>query len=122
LILSKVTSSRDAVDKIFHVFKIFDFVEQEIVYESNLYNPELVGRLKSGLYTFVKGHIYYSNNVIKIRYDLLNAKSNAMLKEDEIFDYYFDCFVLQENQKVKADTPLDSMEGHRFGYVISDQS
>lgn len=33
----------------------------------------LVGRLLSGLYTFVNGHIYFNNNVIKIRYDLLKT-------------------------------------------------
>jgi hypothetical protein len=32
---------------------------------------EIIGRLKSNLYNFVEGHIYYGNNVIKIRYDLL---------------------------------------------------
>lgn len=35
-------------------------------------DEELIGRLLSGLYTFVDGHIYYNNNVIKIRYDLLS--------------------------------------------------
>jgi len=34
-------------------------------------SPEIIGRLKSNLYNFVGGHIYYNNKVIKIRYDLL---------------------------------------------------
>jgi hypothetical protein len=34
-------------------------------------NKEIIGRLKSNLYNFVEGHIYFRNKVIKIRYDLL---------------------------------------------------
>ena len=40
--------------------------------ESYLEFTPLIGRLESGLYTFVDGHIYYNNNCIKIRYDLIN--------------------------------------------------
>ena len=36
-------------------------------------NREIIGRLKSNLYNFVEGHIYYGNKVIKIRYDLLES-------------------------------------------------
>lgn len=32
---------------------------------------EIIGRLKSNLYNFTEGHIYYNNKVIKIRYDLI---------------------------------------------------
>jgi len=60
----------------------------------------LIGKLESGLYTFVDGHIYYNNNVIKIRYDLIDQEIESGLgegdkskyKENEIFDYYFDIF------------------------------
>lgn len=71
LILSKSTSTQKATEKNDHFFKIYDLTTQDIVYQDNLHNKELVGRLKSGLYTFVQGHIYYKNNVIKIRYDLI---------------------------------------------------
>ena len=59
--------------KIVYMFKIFDLENQTIMYENDLRFPELIGRLKSGLYAFVGGHIYYNNNVIKIRYDLLEG-------------------------------------------------
>ena len=45
----------------------------EVLYEQPINNPTLIGRLKSGLYTFVDGHIYYNNDVIKIRYDLIHS-------------------------------------------------
>ena len=68
----------------------------------------LIGRLVSGMYTFIDGHIYYNNNVIKIRYDLFNNKG-INYKENELFDYYFNIFDLQPGERVKANTPLESM-------------
>jgi hypothetical protein len=35
-------------------------------------NLELYGRLECGCYQFQGGHIYYNNNVIKVRYDLVD--------------------------------------------------
>ena len=38
---------------------------------------EIIGRLKSNLYNFVEGHIYYRNKVIKVRYDQLERKGRS---------------------------------------------
>ena len=103
------------------MFKIFDLIQKEIDYESDIQIEELIGRLKSGLYAFVKGHIYYNNNVIKIRYDQIHNNKNEQLVENQIFDFYFDCFQLEPYQKVRADTPLDSIRGNRFAYIITDK-
>ena len=48
----------------------------EIEYEAELHFKLLIGRLLSGLYTFVDGHIYYNNNVIKIRYDVIDSHNS----------------------------------------------
>ena len=88
--------------------------------ESVLHFQPLIGRLESGLYTFVDGHIYYNNNVIKIRYDLFN-NSGINYKENEIFDYYFDIFELEPGERVKAKTPLDSFGSHRLAYIVSNK-
>jgi hypothetical protein len=88
--------------------------------ESLLEFKPLIGRLESGLYTFVDGHIYYNNNVIKIRYDLFN-NSGINYKENEIFDYYFEIFELSTGERVKAKTPLDSIRSHRLAYVKSNK-
>ena len=63
--------------------------------ETYIEYPPLVGRLLSGLHTFVDGHIYYSNNVIKIRYDIINEETKNTLKENELFDYYFNIFPIE---------------------------
>jgi hypothetical protein len=51
---------------------IYDLLNRNVEYESKIENKELVGRLESGLYTLVDGHIYYNNHCIKIRYDLIS--------------------------------------------------
>ena len=56
-------------------------------------NPELIGRLKSNLYNFVGGHIYYNNNVIKIRYDLIDCSEEAF-PENHVFDNYMNVLSL----------------------------
>ena len=55
-------------------FKIYDLKTEQTIFDSCITFKPLIGRLNSGLYTFVDGHIYYNNNVIKIRYDLFNNK------------------------------------------------
>ena len=47
--------------------------ERKILFEKIIYNKQLIGRLESGLYTLADGHIYHSNNVIKVRYDLIDS-------------------------------------------------
>lgn len=40
----------------------------------------------SGLFTYADGHIYFSNNGIKIRYDLIESNKGLNLDEKEVFD------------------------------------
>ena len=54
--------------------------------------------MESGLYTLADGHIYFSNNVIKIRYDLINSYQASRYTDDEIFDFYSNIFRLKETE------------------------
>ena len=69
----------------------------------------------------VNGHMYFNNDVIKIRYDQIESKSNRQLTEDEVFDYYTDIFHLARGERVKSGTPLDSIRSHKMTYVTSDK-
>lgn len=73
-------------------FKIFDIEEKRIQLSILIHNPILIGRMLSGLYTIVNGHIYFNNNVIKIRYDLIDQQSSYRYSEKDLFDYYFNIF------------------------------
>ena len=57
-------------------FKMYDFVNKKYIYEAQITDTLLIGRLKSGLFTFADGHIYFNNNAIKIRYDLILGGNN----------------------------------------------
>ena len=56
--------------------------------------------MTSGMYTFADGHIYYNNNVIKIRYDLLKGKGKIReYGEYQIFDYYTNILELDKGKE-----------------------
>jgi hypothetical protein len=54
--------------------KLFDLNKNIQVFEIELTNTYFIGRLISGLCTLIDGHIYFNNNLIKIRYDLIDSK------------------------------------------------
>lgn len=58
-------------------------------------NKELIGRIKSNLFTFINGHLYFNNRVIKCRYDLLEKKGLKELDEDQVFDYFENILLLE---------------------------
>ena len=66
------------------------------------------GILKSNIYTLVDGHMYYNNNVFKIRYDLINDDTLRNLTNEEVFNSYENILDLKNDQQIKMDTPLDS--------------
>ena len=81
----------------------------------------LIGILESGLYTLADGHLYHSNNVIKIRYDLINSPLISKYSSKQIFDFYFDIFKIEKTERIKSTTPLQSNSSHRFAYIIYDK-
>lgn len=64
--------------------------------------------------------MYYKNNAIKIRYDLLSKEGHQILKENEIFDDYRDIIQLQEGMQMQSNSPFDSIKQHRMVYVSQD--
>ena len=74
--------------------------------------------MKSNLYVFIDGHIYYGNKVIKIRYDLLERFKGREIKENILFNYYDSVLDLKPNQLVKSGTPLQSCLYNRLAFVI----
>jgi hypothetical protein len=54
--------------------------------------------LKTNLYNFVEGHIYYGNNVVKIRYDLIDEyhKTGKTVGENQLFDVYHEVLDLED--------------------------
>jgi hypothetical protein len=73
---------------------LFDLETEKFIHKFKLTDTEVIGRMKTNLYHFVGGHIYFNNRVIKVRYDLL-LDATIDLNENVFFDQYID--VLQLN-------------------------
>ena len=71
-----------------HSLKIYDIENEKQLWSGKIKNEELIGRMKSSIYQLVDGHMFYSNNCVKVRYDLLRRNDIQELTEDEVFDYY----------------------------------
>ena len=76
--------------------------EVDVLWHGKIENETLFGRLKSMLFQFIDGHLYYNNDVIKVRFDLLFAKDELKeYNEHEIFDYYTNIMPLKsKNEEV----------------------
>ena len=102
--------------------KIYDLATDRTLWNGRVRNEELIGRLKSSLYTLVDGHIYYNNKVIKIRYDLLRQRNLKDLEEHEVFDYYENILGLDQHETVKTNMPFCSRVHHRLVYLTKNLS
>ena len=78
-------------------FCIYDLEDQKKIYDIPITSKEVIGRFTSGLFDVSNGHIYFGNNVIKIRYDLINSDKKMQFTQDEIFDDYYGIIKIDEN-------------------------
>jgi len=69
MILTGIKNRKDKRDKFICIYCL---KTEKILMNMLVNNSDLIGRLKSNLYNFVGGHIYFNNNVIKIRYDVID--------------------------------------------------
>ena len=69
-------------------FTLYSLTRNELILTISVRKQELIGILKTNLYDFIGGHIYYNDKVIKVRYDLIDTLKGGELKENQLFDYY----------------------------------
>lgn len=103
--------------------KLFDVASSKVQIDIQITNPFVIGVLSSGYYTLVDGHIYHCNSVIKIRYDLLEAKDNTShenLSENDFFDIYKNMFPLRPGCRISSSSLLNNVESHRFAFLSED--
>jgi hypothetical protein len=99
--------------------KIFDLNDKEKeILDCEIFDETLKGILISGNYVIVDGHIYFKNNVIKIRYDLMKRFGINGADEKIYFNQYEEILQLNKNDIIKTNTPLDSIQSHKLAFVI----
>ena len=98
---------------------IYDIDTEKVMYSLMIHSREIIGRLKSNLYNFVEGHLYYGNKVIKIRYDLLERRKGQEIKENHLFDHYADVLSLKsKNYTIKSGLPMQTCLYNKLAYLI----
>ena len=117
VMLLKADAHSQKLDGVVYTFQILDLATLKIELSIEIKNETLIGRLLSGLYTLLNGHLYYNNNVIKIRYDLVASANSYRYSEGDFFDYYFNIFELDDDIRILSSTPLDAIRSHRLAYI-----
>lgn len=104
-------------DKLF--LKVVDIDNPlDIFLECEIQDSEMKGIFLSGQYKLVDGHVYYQNRVIKLRYDLMKEYGGIGQHQEVYFNKYDDMLALEEGETIKIDSPLDSIQAHRFAYIM----
>lgn len=80
----------------------------------------MIGRLKSGLYKAAAGHLYFGNNVIKIRYDILKNAKHGGITDSQAYDYLGDIFFNEKSEKIMATCPEICYTFNKFVYIIKN--
>jgi len=117
MILTGIKNRKEKRDKFICIYCL---KTEKIVMYMLVTNSDLIGRLKSNLYNFVGGHIYFNNNVIKIRYDVIDKQLETH-PENQIFDNYSKVLDLEENDYVQPGTPLQTCLYNKLAYIIGNQ-
>lgn len=117
IILTGIKNLKNRRDKF---LTIFDIDTETVLYTTKIVNKEVIGRLKSNLYNFVEGHIYFGNSLFKIRYDLIdmNAKDGKPICESQLFDTYHNILPLDDNAVVQSGTPLQTCLYNRLAFIV----
>ena len=95
--------------------KLIDLNTKEELYFAQIKNEHLIGRIKTSIYQLLDGHIYYNNNIIKIRYDLM--RQSKTFKDHEVFDFYDEIFDLAKGEIVTTMFPFVSINSHKLFYI-----
>lgn len=69
--------------------KIIELKDKEnIILECELIDEQMKGIFSSGQYKLVDGHVYFSNHVIKLRYDLMKLYGANGTNQEIYFNKY----------------------------------
>jgi len=97
-------------------FNIYDLNKKSNLISVKSDDKDIHGRFFSGYFTFIDGHFYFGNKVIKIRYDLITGQQTRSLNEPQVFDKYDSLIDLMKNETIQSQTPLLCTHYHRMIY------
>ena len=105
LILRPKPSSDKKTHKSEIYLKIWDTNADKIIFENYIMNKSLIGIFQTSCFIYVGDHLYFNNNVIKIRTDLM-VKNNRNVPEEFLFCEYTNIINVHKNEHIKINSPL----------------
>ena len=105
LILRPNPSSDKKTHKSEIYLKIWDTNADKIIFENYIMNKSLIGIFQTSCFIYVGDHLYFNNNVIKIRTDLM-VKNNRNVPEEFLFCEYTNIINVHKNEHIKINSPL----------------
>lgn len=106
MLLSKYIE-KDVSNRLFlKVIRLND--NKDTLLHCEIYDAQMKGIFISGEYTLVDGHVYFNNNAIKLRYDLMEKYPNRTDLQPLFFNQYTDVLNLREGETLKTNCPIDS--------------
>ena len=82
--------------------------DKDTLLHCEISDAQMKGIFISGEYTLVDGHVYFNNNVIKLRYDLMKKYPNRADLQYLFFNQYTNILNLREGETLKTNCPIDS--------------
>lgn len=76
-------------------------------------DPELINRFISRQFLIMNGHMYFDNQVLKIRYDSMLFTKSDFIGENNFIDKYNNILDMKKGERVFAQMPVISMSCHK---------
>ena len=117
ILLTKIINRNAKKQEVLSIFDLAD--EDRLLYRGQVFVPEFLCRFKSGVLTVLKGHIYFRNRIIKIRYDLLRRQKGEEYSSEDILDYFEDILELgaSGDEGISPAMPFVSFSSEKMAYL-----
>jgi len=86
MIVQKAIQRNHRSHRHFRHFILYDLDKRKQILKTDIHNQAMIDRFESGSFTFEGGHIYFNNDVIKLRYDIIEKFGGHNLEEKDIFN------------------------------------
>lgn len=100
---------------------VYDLVLRKRIGVAIMQDPELINRFICRQFTLMDGHMYFDNQVLKVRYDSMMHTKSDFIGENNFIDKYINILDMKRGEKVFAQMPVTSMSCHKQIYLISNQ-
>lgn len=101
-------------------FVIMDMVTQKNIGICYVQDQEVVGRIKTQMFIFLDGHMYFNNEVYKFRYDNMVNTKETNVSEDKFIDKYNGLIDFRQGEEFLSKMPIYCYQSHRQVYIVSN--